>query len=57
MDIDSPPDRMIGYCTNVHAGATLEQTKANLQEYALEVKRLVSPDAPMGRARGDVDHS
>ncbi len=39
---------MIGYCTNVHAGATLEQTKANLQKYALPVKRIVSPDEPMG---------
>ncbi len=39
---------MIGYCTNVHAGATLVQMKANLQEYALPVKRIVSPDDPMG---------
>ncbi len=39
---------MIGYCTNVHAGATLEQTKANLENYALAVKAIVSPDEPMG---------
>jgi hypothetical protein len=37
-----------GYCTNVHAGADLDQTLANLQRYALAVKRLASPDAPMG---------
>ncbi len=37
-----------GYCTNVHAGADLDQTRANLQRYALAVKRLASPDAPMG---------
>ncbi len=48
MDTESPADRIIGYCTNVHAGATLEQTKANLEEYALAVKRIVSPDEPMG---------
>lgn len=37
-----------GYCTNVHAGATLEATKANLERHALAVKRLYSPDRPMG---------
>jgi hypothetical protein len=37
-----------GYCTNVHAGPTLEATKANLERYALAVKRLYSPDRPMG---------
>jgi sugar phosphate isomerase/epimerase len=37
-----------GYCTNVHAGADLEQTRANLQRYATAVKRQVSPDRPMG---------
>ncbi|MCA9165531.1 MAG: hypothetical protein KDA62_21225, partial [Planctomycetales bacterium] len=37
----------IGYCTNVHAGVGLEQTQANLSQHAVEVKRLVSPDAPM----------
>jgi hypothetical protein len=37
-----------GYCTNVHAGANLEQTRANLERYALAVKRRFSPDAPMG---------
>lgn len=38
----------IAYCTNVHAGPTLAQTKANLERYALEVKRRVCPDRPMG---------
>lgn len=38
----------IGYCTNVHAGADLEQTRANLQRYATAVKRSVSPARPMG---------
>ncbi len=38
----------MGYCTNVHAGATWELTKRNLETHALEVKRLVSPHEPMG---------
>lgn len=40
--------RVIGYCTNVHAGADLEQVKANLERYACAVKRMVRPDAPLG---------
>ena len=39
---------ILGYCTNVHAGVTLEQVRANLLAHALPVKRRVSPDAPMG---------
>jgi hypothetical protein len=38
----------IGYCTNVHAGADLAQTRANLQRYACAVKQRFRPDAPMG---------
>jgi hypothetical protein len=38
----------IGYCTNVHAGATLDQTRANLERHALAVKQRYSPDRPMG---------
>ena len=38
----------IGYCTNVHAGADLVTTRANLERYALSVKRRVSPGGPMG---------
>lgn len=38
----------IGYCTNVHAGPTLEQTRANLERYALAVKQAVRPTAAMG---------
>lgn len=39
---------MIGYCTNVHAGADYGQTIANLERYTLAVKERFSPDAPMG---------
>src|SRR5262249_24096139 len=37
-----------GYCTNVHAGADLDTTRANLETYALAVKARVSPRFPMG---------
>lgn len=42
------PDTLLGYCTNVHAGVTLQEVRANLHANALPVKRRVSPDAPMG---------
>ena len=42
------PGAMLGYCTNVHAGASYEQTRANLERYASRVKARVSPDVPMG---------
>ena len=38
----------LGYCTNVHAGATLRQTRENLQKHAVRVKELYSPKRPMG---------
>lgn len=41
-------DFQTGYCTNVHAGTDLAQTRANLERHALDVKRQVSPAAPMG---------
>ncbi|MFP6574517.1 MAG: hypothetical protein VB912_05145 [Pirellulaceae bacterium] len=41
-------DQPLGYCTNVHAGADLQTTRKNLQQHALGVKQIVSPDAPMG---------
>lgn len=39
---------ILGYCTNVHAGATYQQTLANLETYAAKVRSLVSPGEPMG---------
>ena len=39
---------MIGYCTNVHPGVSLDQIKQNLDCESLEVKRQVSPKLPMG---------
>ncbi|MCL4204499.1 MAG: metabolite traffic protein EboE [Pirellulaceae bacterium] len=42
------PILQLGYCTNVHAGADLLATRANLEKYALAVKRQVNPNCPMG---------
>jgi hypothetical protein len=39
---------LFGYCTNVHAGADLEQTRANLARYAVAVRQRFSPTQPMG---------
>jgi len=38
----------IAYCSNVHAGADVEQTRENLGKHAVEVKRLFRPHKPMG---------
>lgn len=38
----------IGYCTNVHAGANLQQMRENLATHAVAVKSHFSPDKPMG---------
>lgn len=37
---------LFGYCTNVHAGADLAQTRANLQRYAVAVRQKLGE--PMG---------
>lgn len=37
----------LGYCTNVHAGASFDEMRRNLDEHAVAVKRLVSPHAPL----------
>jgi len=41
-------DFSVGYCTNVHAGATLDQMRANLERHALAVKERYSAEQPMG---------
>lgn len=38
----------LGYCTNVHAGANLDQYWSNLRQHALGVKARFSPNQPMG---------
>jgi hypothetical protein len=42
------PSFSTGYCTNVHAGATLDEMRANLERHALAVKERYSPQRPMG---------
>ena len=39
---------VLGYCTNVHAGADLEQAWANLKEFAPAVRRQACGDRPLG---------
>jgi sugar phosphate isomerase/epimerase len=36
------------YCTNIHAGETWPEVRANLERYVLAVKRRVAPDRPFG---------
>lgn len=42
------PGTVLGYCTNVHAGVTLDEVRANLERHAVPVKARVSPSQPMG---------
>jgi hypothetical protein len=42
------PGTQLGYCTNVHAGANLRQTRENLERFAVPVKDEVSRGDPMG---------
>lgn len=42
------PGSMLGYCTNVHAGATYSESIDSLRQFAMAVKQRVSPDGPMG---------
>ena len=39
----SNEDYPFGYCTNVHAGVTLEAAKANLEQVAVTVRQQVAP--------------
>ena len=46
------------YCTNVHAGRTLEETEANLDRFAVRVRELTAPEsdpaAPIGLGLLDI---
>jgi sugar phosphate isomerase/epimerase len=42
------PGSVLGYCTNVHAGATLAEMQANLERHAVAVKARASPRRPLG---------
>lgn len=41
-------DQLLGYCTNVHAGASLAQTREQLQAHAVGVRERFCPNRPMG---------
>jgi hypothetical protein len=40
--------RQLAYCTNVHAGTDLAQTRENLLQHALTVKARFAPHTPLG---------
>lgn len=42
------PGTIVGYCTNVHAGATYEQVLTNLGRYSVAVQQQICPDGPLG---------
>ena len=42
------PNTTLGYCTNVHAGASFDEMRSNLLKFAVPVKQRVSPGGPMG---------
>ena len=42
------PRSHLGYCTNVHAGHSLTEICANLERHAAGVRRIASPDEPLG---------
>ncbi|MBI1335621.1 MAG: hypothetical protein GC164_01510 [Phycisphaera sp.] len=42
------PDTVLGYCTNVHAGATFDTMLDNLKRFTPRVKEHASPDRAMG---------
>lgn len=42
------PGTILGYCTNVHPGCSLDEIKSQLEKHALAVKQRVSPNEPMG---------
>ncbi|MCH8853495.1 MAG: metabolite traffic protein EboE [Planctomycetes bacterium] len=42
------PGTQVGYCTNVHAGASWQEVRDNLERYALAVKSQVCPSDNLG---------
>ncbi len=43
-----PTSSHLAYCTNVHAGESLAEVRAALEQYLPAVKSLTSPNTPMG---------
>lgn len=43
----SAPERLLGYCTNVHPGATLARVRQNLARHAARVRQHLDPSGPL----------
>ena len=41
-------DAHVTYCTNIHAGESWQEVRANLEQHVLAVKARVAPDEPFG---------
>jgi len=48
MRLSSPGQPHLTYCTNIHAGETWAEVRANLERYVLAVRREVAPDRRFG---------
>ena len=48
MRLSTPGNPHLTYCTNIHAGETWPEVRANLERYVTAVKHEVAPDRPFG---------
>lgn len=48
LDLPHGAETHLAYCTNIHPGESWPEVRAALERHLPEVKRRVSPDAPMG---------
>ncbi|MGH7266175.1 MAG: metabolite traffic protein EboE [Candidatus Rokuibacteriota bacterium] len=48
MKLAAPGQPHLTYCTNIHAGETWAEVRANLERYVLAVRGQVAPDRPFG---------
>jgi sugar phosphate isomerase/epimerase len=48
MKLTSPGSPHLTYCTNIHAGESWPEVRANLERYVVAVKARVAPDRPFG---------
>ncbi|MCZ6836514.1 MAG: metabolite traffic protein EboE, partial [Planctomycetota bacterium] len=45
--VDPFPERIVGYCTNVHAGATLDEYQTSLAKHVPNIRRRLGLEGPM----------
>lgn len=48
MKLAAPGSPHLTYCTNIHAGETWAEVRANLERHVVRVKAAVAPDRPFG---------